>query len=286
MLWQISLSVPRDASEAFEAALVPFAVSQTLRPTSDGAMAFEALSTGPPDPDALDQALRIAAAASGMETPLPRVAPLPQQDWVALGLAGLEPVRAGRFTVRGTHHAPRPGTLDLMVEAGQAFGTGHHASTAGCLEMLSDLARAHRFRHPLDMGCGSGVLAMAMARLWHCPVLGVDIDPLAVVTARENASLNRLGPWLRFVAGNGYDAPATREEAPFDIVAANILARPLAKMAPALAEVLAPGGYAILAGLLVSQEAFVLAAHRAAGLVPRQRWRRDGWSVLVLQSLA
>jgi ribosomal protein L11 methyltransferase len=286
MLWQITLSVPREAADAFEAALVPFAVSQTLRSTRDGAMEFEALSTGPPEPGALDQALRIAAAASGIETPPLHVAPLPQQDWVALGLAGLEPVQAGRFTVRGTHHAPRPGTLDLMVEAGQAFGTGHHASTAGCLEMLSGLARAHRFHRPLDMGCGSGVLAMAMARLWHCPILGVDIDPLAVTTARENAHHNHLGPWLRFVAGNGYDAPAVAAGAPFDIVAANILARPLAKMAPALSRALAPGGFAILAGLLVSQEAFVLTAQRAAGLVPRHRWRRDGWSVLVLQSLA
>ncbi len=285
MLWQITLSVPREAADAFEAALVPFAVSQTLRPRPDGTICIEALSMGPPEPDALDQSLRIAAAARGIETPPPHVAPLPQQDWVALGLAGLEPVRAGRFSVRGTHHAPRPGSLDLMVEAGQAFGTGHHASTAGCLEMLSELARGQRFCRALDMGCGSGVLAMAMARLWHCHVLGVDIDPLAVATARENADLNHLGPWLRFVAGNGYGAPAVAAAAPFDIVTANILARPLAKMAPALAHVLAPGGFAILAGLLVSQEATVLAAHRQAGLLPRRRWRRDGWSVLVLQAI-
>ncbi|MDP6951654.1 MAG: 50S ribosomal protein L11 methyltransferase [Alphaproteobacteria bacterium] len=285
MLWQITLSVPRDTVDAFEAALVPFAVSQTLRPGADGEMLLEAICSGPPEPDALDRSLSIAAAAGGIEAPLPHVAPLPQQDWVALGLAGLEPVHAGRFMVRGTHHPPKPGTLDLMVEAGQAFGTGHHASTAGCLEMLAALAKGRRFRRPLDMGCGSGVLTMAMARLWHCPVLGVDIDPLAAATARENARLNRLSPHLRFVAGNGYGAPAVGAGAPFDIVAANILARPLAKMAPALSRALAPGGLAILAGLLNSQETYVLAAHRAAGLLPRRRWRRDGWSVLVLQKV-
>ena len=285
MLWQIILSVPREATDAFEAALDPFAFSQTLRPSAHNKMGLEALCTVPPELDALDQSLRIAAAATGIEMPLPHVAPMPHQDWLALGLAGLKPVRAGRFTVRGAHHTPQPCTLDLLVEAGQAFGTGHHASTAGCLTMLCNLARGHRFTRALDMGCGSGVLAMAMAQLWRRPVLGIDIDPLAVATAQENARRNHLGPWLRFVSGNGYRARAVLTGAPFDIVAANILARPLAKMAPALSRALAPSGFAILAGLLIGQETSVLAAHRAVGLIPRRRWRRNGWSVLVLQTV-
>ena len=151
--------------------------------------------------------------------------------------------------------------------------------------MLCNLARGHRFTRALDMGCGSGVLAMAMAQLWRRPVLGIDIDPLAVATAQENARRTHLGPWLRFVSGNGYRARAVLTGAPFDIVAANILARPLAKMAPTLSRALAPSGFAILAGLLIGQETSVLAAHRAVGLIPRRRWRRDGWSVLVLQTV-
>ena len=282
-LWQLELVVPRPALAVFEAALAPISDSLWREPAGEAAWRLAALLPARPDQAALEGALALAAAAAGVTVPAPHLAALPARDWVAEGLRSLERVVAGRFAVRGSHLTRGRARIDIVVDAGQAFGTGHHASTAGCLEMLSSLARGRRFARPLDMGCGSGILAMAMAKLWRVPALGVDIDPLAVATARANAVRNRLGPWLRLVAGDGYRTPAVRARAPFDLVTANILARPLARMAPDLARVLAPGGAAVLAGLLESQEAAVLAAHRAQGLRLRRRRRRDGWSTLLVE---
>ena len=281
--WQLELVVPRPALAVFEAALTPLSDSLWREPAGAAAWRLAALLPARPDRAVLERVLALAAAAAGVAVPEPHLAALPARDWVAEGLKSLGRVVAGRFAVRGSHLPRQHARIDIVVDAGQAFGTGHHASTAGCLEMLSGLARARRFARPLDMGCGSGILAMAMARLWRVPVLGVDIDPLAVATARRNGARNRLGPWLRLVAGDGYRAPAVRRRAPFDLVTANILARPLAEMALALARVLAPGGAAVLAGLLESQEAAVLAAHRAQGLRLRRRCRRDGWSTLLVE---
>jgi ribosomal protein L11 methyltransferase len=175
------------------------------------------------------------------------------------------------------------GRYGLLIVAATAFGSGEHDTTRLCLEALQELARQRRVRRPLDVGCGSGILSLAAALLWRVPVLGSDLDPESVRVARDNARLNRLRSLVTIVGGNGYGAPAIRRRAPFDLIVANILARPLCRLAPDLARHLEPGGVAILSGLLIEQEAQVAAAHRAQGLALVGRRRSRAWSALILR---
>jgi ribosomal protein L11 methyltransferase len=217
-----------------------------------------------------------------------QVSSLPDQDWIKLSQEGLPPVRAGRFFVYGAHDqgAVPHGVIPLCIEAGLAFGTGHHESTALCLALISDLAKRRRFRHVLDLGCGTGVLAIGMARLWKMHVSAADIDPVAVGVARENAQRNLAKPWVRAIVADGMSHPLLARAMPFDLVVANILAGPLTRLAPQMATALSPRGMLILSGLLHWQENLVLGFYRSHGLVLRLR-RRDGpWSALLLERVA
>lgn len=204
---------------------------------------------------------------------------LSEADLVKGGLEGGPPVRAGRFVVA---NAPggRPGAL--LIEPGLAFGTGQHETTQGCLLALDALARRRRFARPLDLGCGSGVLALAMARLWRAQVAASDVDPRAVRETLANARVNALRPWVRGVVAAGLAAPELRGRGRFDLIVANILARPLVRLAPEVARALAPGGALVLSGLLRRQEAEVRAAYRAQGLRLRRRFVLGDWSTLLL----
>ncbi len=282
-MWQIELWVPRDAVPEFETALAPLTVSLSSEVAS-GAWRLTGLFPALPAPATVAAALDEAARRAGVAVPEVTVAPLAPTDWVLEGLKSLDAVRAGRFVLRGAHVAPTrvPGTVELVIEAGEAFGTGHHATTLGCLIALDGLAKARRFVRPLDMGCGTGVIAMAMARLWHVPVLAADIDPIAVRVTRDNVRRNRVAPFVRAVRADGYAAGAIRATAPFDLIVANILAGPLVAMAPALARHLAPGGVAVLSGLLESEDRAVINGHRSQGLALRRRIAIDGWHSLIL----
>jgi len=194
-------------------------------------------------------------------------------------------VRAGRFFVYGAHDAGLvpPGVIPIRIEAGMAFGTGHHETTALCLAELSDLAKRRRYDNVLDLGCGTGLLAIGAVKLWHRRVTASDIDPTSVAVARENAVANS----VRFpsVMADGPTHPDLFRAAPFDLILANILAGPLTRLAPAIARVLVPGGTLVLSGLLMWQENLVLGFYRAQGLRLR-RVRRDGaWSALVLEKV-
>ena len=209
---------------------------------------------------------------------------LPTRDWLAENRERFAAFRIGRFRIREPDD-PTPcssGLIDLRVEAASAFGSGRHGSTEGCLRALSLLAR-RPIRRPIDVGCGSGILAIAAAKLWRVPVLAADVDPAAVAVARANARLNGVGPLVRVVLADGWRAPSIAEGGPYDLVLCNILARPLKRLAGDLARHIAPGGIAVLAGLLVADGADVLASHRAAGL--RLAWRIDveGWRTLLLR---
>jgi ribosomal protein L11 methyltransferase len=230
-------------------------------------------------------ALALATALTGVEAVLRRVA-VPAEGWLARTRAAFpQQVIGRRFAVRGTHlSGPGPaGRITLTLDAGLAFGSGEHGSTRGCLRALEQVAH-RRPRRVLDLGTGSGILAMAATRLLHRRVLAVDIEPWSVRVARQNAVLNRIGPMLRCRRGDGWRDRAVRAGGPYDLVLENILARPLCLMARPLAVHLAPGGTAILAGLLVGQARRVLAAHRRCGLVLEARVAEGPWTTLVLRA--
>lgn len=209
--------------------------------------------------------------------------PLADADWLAMALSGLPPVRAGRFFVYGLHDrglAPA-GTVNLRIEAGAAFGTGHHGTTVGCLIALDRLLKARRFARVLDVGCGTGVLAIAAARCGARVAVGTDIDAPSVRIARENAQVNRVK--ATFIEASDLSAPEVRAGAPYDLIFANILARPLIELAQPISEALAPGGSLILSGLLRGQERMVSAAYASRGLRLEFRVRRDAWSALAMR---
>jgi ribosomal protein L11 methyltransferase len=204
---------------------------------------------------------------------------IPDVDWIAKSLEGLKPVRAGRFIVHGSHDRDKVRENDIAIEidAGQAFGTGHHGTTAGCLEVIDKVLRARTVRNALDLGTGSGVLAIAVRKVKKIPVLATDIDPVAVQVARENVRRNGIASGIRVETAPGFHSPAFREDGPFDLIIANILAKPLMKMAPELGNHLTAGGSVILSGILAEQRWKVIAAYKGAGMRHLSTIWRNGW---------
>ena len=212
-------------------------------------------------------------------------------DWVTKSQSGLQPIRAGRFFVHTPmHYSDRPSdTVNFEIDAGLAFGTGQHATTAGCLEALDSLASKRRFANIADIGTGTGLLAFAALALWpDARCIATDIDPVAVDVSRENAAINavKLGHGageLLLAVADGMDSPMLAARAPFDLIIANILAGPLIELAPDFAKALAPGGTVILAGLLDTQADAVVRAYEGLGLKLQERSTGE-WPVLLLNS--
>jgi ribosomal protein L11 methyltransferase len=236
------------------------------RPNETAVRALVALAAGPAAANAL--AFQTVAA----------------RDWVTTSLAGLAPVKAGRFVVHGRHDRARvpPNAIGIEIEAALAFGTGHHGTTRACLIAFDRVLKRQRPRRVLDVGTGSGVLAIAAAKMLRRRVVAGDVDPGAVKAARENARRNRAGQLLTVTRAPGVNAPVLRARAPFDLVCANILAAPLKRLAAPLAQCLAPGGRIILSGLLPAQGNSILFAYGAQKLVLEQRLVLDGWATLVM----
>jgi ribosomal protein L11 methyltransferase len=281
-LFRTTLVVPAGGVALFAAALDPFsdAVSWT-EPGEDGICRLTGFGAEPPDDGALGAALAVAAAAAGTQTPEADIEQLPLRDWVLDNLKEFAPLTVGRFHIHGADFegpAP-PSLLGLRIPAAAAFGSGQHGSTRGCLRAI-DAFTGQRPGKALDMGCGSGILALAMARKWRCPVTAVDADPKAVRTARRNARINGLGASLRIVAQRGYRGAG----GPYDFVVSNILARPLIAMAGDLARGLAPGGWAVLSGFHPADINRVAAAHAARGLTRFRSIEDDGWATLVMRN--
>ena len=267
------------ALDELAAAVSAFEISE-----DDALWRVEAYPSAPVLESALEVRLALAAAAAGGRLIEIREVRLAERDWLAENRLAFPPVRIGRFFVHGSHWhgSPPPGAIPIEIDAATAFGTGEHPSTAGVLLALDALARRRRFRRPLDVGTGSGVLAIAAAKLLHCKVLASDIDCAAVRVAAHHVRRNGLGGRIRVLCTAGYRARALRRSK-HDLILSNILARPLALMARDLRGAVAPGGTAILAGLLRRQEMQVLSAHRAQGLFLERRLVLDGWSTLVLR---
>jgi len=280
----VSIVVPESAVEAYEAALAQ--VCGTIGFFLDdatGLWTVEGVKDQGADEPALAAALALAAAATGVAAEPQRRA-TEAEGWLARTHAAFPEQFIGRrFAVRGTHlSGPRAaGRITLVLDAAVAFGSGEHGSTRGCLRALERVAHRRPLR-VLDLGTGSGILAMAAARLLRRRVLATDIDPWSVRIARANAARNGLGPRLHVLRADGWRSRALKGRS-FDLVFANILARPLTRMAGDLAAHLAPGGVAILAGLLARQARWVLAAHRRRGLVLRATLREADWATLVMR---
>jgi ribosomal protein L11 methyltransferase len=274
-------------------------IVETYDPAETAASAFEAVTNTkdwkevpwivevyfgqPPDEDGIRALVECAAGPAAAEAAV--FARIDQKDWVASSLEGLVPVRAGRFLVHGSHDraALRENDIGLEIEAALAFGTGHHGSTRGCLTMFNRVAKRRKPRAILDLGTGSGVLAIAAARLFHCRVQASDIDPVSVAAAMSNARLNGAAAYVRPVHAAGLAHPALAAGAPYDLVFANILARPLRRMAAAVAQHMASGGEIILSGLLARDVPGVVSAYGAQGLRLIHRLEIEGWVTLLMQ---
>jgi ribosomal protein L11 methyltransferase len=259
------------------------AVAASSVEEADGRWSLALHFRDPPDEPAVRA---LVAAAAGDEAAAALVFEmLAATDWVRQSLDGLTPVEAGRFVVHGAHararvHANRIG---IEIEAALAFGTGHHGTTRGCLIALDRIVKGRKPRRILDIGTGTGVLAIATAKALRRPVLASDIDARAVAIACENARLNRAGAQVEAIRAAGLGRHRFRERAPYDLILANILLEPLQRLATPMARLLAPNGHVVLSGLLTAQGGAALAGYCARGLVLARRIRLEGWVTLVLR---
>jgi ribosomal protein L11 methyltransferase len=280
---QIIARGPRDIAEAAAASLdsdplLEGATYSILEEDEDrGIWRIDAFPNDEDDARGIEARLK---AHDGLTVVVEKLA---DADWLAMSLSGLPPVRAGRFFVYGAHDqgiVPK-NTVNLKIDAGAAFGTGHHGTTVGCLMAFDELLKKERFERVLDVGCGTGVLAIAAAKTGSKVAVGTDIDQPSVRIANENAKLNQAN--ARFVHAFGLNDRKVRGQGPYDLVFANILAPPLVSLSQDIKEALSLGGVAILSGLLRTQERRVSAAYLSRGFILERRIHRDAWSALVLR---
>lgn len=240
----------------------------------------EAIYADEPENTAIDDAMQRA----GLDNSGLTIAAVPQKDWVRESLAGLAPVVAGCLFVHGNHdrHLRPSGSINIEIDAGLAFGTGHHNTTRGCLVALQTVLKSHKPKNCLDVGCGSGVLAIAACKLTGITAIASDIDKDAVTVTRDNARLNGTAHLMRCVTAVGLEHPAISAHGPYDLILANILARPLMSLAPAIARALSPDGRLILSGLTSDQVRMVRASYLAQGVSVIDTLLDDNWATLTL----
>ena len=284
--WIISLQMAPTAVPFFQSALDQLQASVAAFEVIEFELwQVDAYCSDMPDQGQLIALLCAATAAANL-TDIPEITttPLYRRDWVSENQASFKPIHAGRYYIHGSHITDIPAaTIPLRIDAGTAFGTGEHETTRGCLLGLTELAKKQKFHRILDMGCGTAILAMAAAKTFRRPVIASDIDEKSVIMAQKNVAENGLSTYVRTLCGPGYQSPKIRRRNRYDLVFANILARPLCQMAPDLAHVLAPNGYAVLSGLLNWQEQRVLSAHRQVGLNLVKRIPLGQWHTLILR---
>jgi len=283
-LWRVTLAAP-DATAAAAAtdALGDFEAVSAFEERYGGPWCVEGLAREKPDRASLLARLALAWLDLAGPPPKPVWEKLPRRDWVGINQASFQPLSVGRFFIHASYFTGSvpAGRIALEIDAATAFGTGEHATTRGCLSVLNAML-PHGPRRTLDMGTGTGILAMAAAKRWRRRIVACDIDPEAVRVTAHNIRCNGVASLVAVGRSAGYRERGVMRRRPYDLVLANILARPLERMAADLSRALAPGGIAVLSGLLSYQEPGVLAAHRLAGLRLQQRIVIDGWSTLVL----
>jgi len=287
--WSAKVTVRTEHADAFEQAFSGLAgVVSMYEANPDGfTWAVEGFFDAAPPRAELAERIALAATALGIAEPALEVEKVPEKDWLNESATAFPPLRAGRFYIHGDHiQGPfPPGAVRILVNAATAFGSGHHASTLGCLLALDDLSRRRRsIDRALDMGAGTAILAIGMAKTWLAPVVAADIDPVAVKVSRYNGRRNGVAPLVRAVLSEGCGQREVIRNGPYDVITANILARPLAAMSRDLARLVAPGGTLILAGFLRHHEQMVLSPYRAHGLRLVRRYRLAPWTTLVLSA--
>lgn len=288
-VWKLDVTVPETARQAFELALqealgeaTPVA-STELREGID--WRIDAYIDGFPDRELLARVIAEVARALQVAAPVVTLTELENKDWVAENQRAFQPFAVGRFFVYPSFHkggVPK-GQTGIQIDPGIAFGTGTHPTTRGCLTAIDEIGRDGAPRSAIDVGCGSGILAIALAAVARAPVLACDNDPVAVQVTQENAAINGVADRIVAVQAEGLDSDVIRRRAPFDLIVANILAQPLIELAPSLAAALQAGGQVVLSGLLNTQAEAVAAAYRARGLSLQQRLEIGDWSTLVLK---
>ncbi|MSO54212.1 MAG: 50S ribosomal protein L11 methyltransferase [Rhodospirillales bacterium] len=282
-LWRVVIDATRATVDAIETVLASLGFHVASRAGADGVgWTVEAYAEGGLDEDAV--IARLAALPPDAHLTY-ALEPVRVRDWVAENQRSFAPIAVGRFFVHASHDRglTSPGRIVIEIDPGTAFGSGRHGSTVGCLEGIDDLARRRRITRPLDLGTGSGILALAMARTWRIPVLAVDIDPEAVRVARINARQNRVAAWVRAEVADGVATGAAARGPRFDLIVANVFARPLRHLSRPLVRRLAPGGIMMLGGFSATDEAFVVVPYRDLGLRLLRRYDREGWRTLVLK---
>ncbi len=291
--FQVAIGLRYRALPALEAALEPLADAllseavvegHPLENRPDDEWRLRAIAPDAESADQIANEARRVLASTGQPSDAVMVEPVPALDWVAHVEREAPPIALGRFLIHAAHHRVDPrGRIPLRIEAGLAFGSGRHATTQGCLRLIERAARRRLALHrALDLGAGSGILAIAIATLWRKPIIAADIDPLSVAASRIAAQTNHVGALIRAVRSQGLGASAVARGGPYDLICANILAGPLVALAPGLRRVLASRGLLVLSGILVRQEATVLAAYRAQGLVLKRRLIDGDWTTLAL----
>jgi ribosomal protein L11 methyltransferase len=285
-LWRLEVRSTHAAAPAFEAILEAVCVAvHRFEIEENVAWGVEGYTDAPPDEDAINQGLVLAARAAGVPIPALTVEFLTPRDWLAENQATFQPLRLGRFFVHPSHFdgAVPAAMVPFQIDAATAFGSGTHPTTRTCVMAMEDLAKKTHVRSVLDLGCGSGLLSFAGANLWPAKVVGVDIDPEAVRVARNNAILNGVAHKVRIARSIGYRSDIVRRMAPFDLIVANVLARPLIKMAAETSATVTVGGHVILSGLVIGDAAWVTAHHRARGLRLLRRYVDEDWATLVFR---
>jgi len=289
-LWRIVIFVTNDSVNAFEEALNPFCEAIVWFETDiKGEWRVEGLCQNKPDATTLTTALGVVAGVFFITVPEIVIAPVAPRDWVANSLRLLSPTNAGRFFIYGSHYLePLPvGIIPIQLNPGRAFGSGDHATTMGCLLAISDLAGKQKFKKPIDMGCGSGILSIALAKAWRVPVQAFDVDVNAVLVANENIRRNGVAPLVRASRSNAYCSPKVNKAAPYDFIVSNILANPLRQMAKNMSRIsrnTSMGGcVAVLAGFLDHDANRVYAAYYAHRFRLVRSYHIQGWCTLVLK---
>lgn len=283
---QLSVSLTKDQAYALVDAVSErddLALTASAHENEEtGEWIFEATCESPPDLDAFS---KLAQQVLGGDVTFAVEAIDPEVNWVAKSLEGLAPVIAGGFYVYGSHSSePIPeGLTPMKIEAAQAFGTGHHETTTGCLEAIEMILRKRTPSRMIDIGTGTGVLAIALAKRVDAKILATDIDPIAVTTTIENANDNGVGQQIDTIEATGLDHDEIKARAPYDMIVANILAGPLTELAPGMGNIAQSGGIAILSGILNTQADGVITAYQAAGFELVDHLKRKDWTTLVLR---